>query len=126
MSTDGVIGTHDPKDGDTMFKDGEKFWLNGEQRTYVAQSALGKPCYCVGPKPGHALCPCFEEACGVAPIIEETDMQIGALPEGIVLDEITDLTEFEAGEIALEDKRMAARELCNNIIDSLEELRRLI
>lgn len=38
-----------------------------KDETYVADRGDGHPCFCVGPQPGHALCPCMERASGVVP-----------------------------------------------------------
>ena len=47
---------------------------------YIADRGDGHPCYCIGPQPGHAMCPCTERACGLTPIMEETEWTPATIP----------------------------------------------
>ena len=89
--------------------------------SYIADRGDGSPCFCVGPLPGHAMCPCVERAAGMSPHLDTLDWTPDMSKESI---------SRMTAEYEQDEKDSVARKLhaaaTNSYIDGLNKRRKTI
>ena len=53
--------------------DSSKWAMFERNDTFTSDRGDGYPCFCVGPQPGHAMCPCAERASGISPTFYDVE-----------------------------------------------------